>query len=560
MKRMARIGVWVDLLAAEKRWKYGMNVFELYIEEILGHGGIPFTRLNTRSELEANKPDIMLVALCGEDDATLDMFTEYVQNGGILISYAGLNRMASKLNCMEIRGPEVGYTELPKLYDSLTELPLRSLQHKPWIPQQQTDVQEASGIIYKDTPQGALVAAALLEFPLGDGRLIRWNVNIPYTIVGLQQGTIPVVEDGLPAADGTGSVDDGILKADDRIELDWEVDRLQTDTGMLYFAYPYADLWREVLIAQVLRTATGLGLSVPILDYWPENVEQVVLLSHDSDFNLDESAEVTLDLLKEYDVRSTWCMIEPGYSPRLTDRIKEEGHELAFHFNALEKENGAWEQADFERQLAYIKTTTGAQIVSNKNHYTRYEGWNDLFEWCETNGIMADQTRGPSKKGNVGFLFGTCHPYYPIAWADKRNRMYAVLEVGFLTPDLAHPILADTSVIVPFLEQVQRVRGVAHFLFHPIHILKQPTVNAAIREVIQESQARGFAFWTTEEIVLWEQSRRNMTWKVTSEGAALPETVPQGAVIWVPISDDETSVEGAVETRFGLRCKRMMIN
>jgi peptidoglycan/xylan/chitin deacetylase (PgdA/CDA1 family) len=560
MKRMARIGIWLDPLVAEQRWKYGMNVFELYIEEILGHGGIPFVRLHTRTELEEYKPDILLVALCGEDDATLDMLTEYVDKGGILISYAGLNRMASRLNCREIRGPEVGYVELPKLYSSLTKQHLRSLKHKPWISLQQSEMNDESGLIYKDTPQGAEIAAALLEFSRGEGKLIRWNVNIPYTIVGLQQGTIPVVEDGIPAADGTGTLDEGILKADDRCELDWGLDRLITETGTSYFAYPYADLWREVLISQVLHEAVDIGLSVPILDYWPENIQQVALISHDSDLNLDESAVATLDVLKECDVRSTWCMIEPGYSPHLYNQITADGHELAFHFNALEKENGVWDQVEFERQLEYIRTTTGAPIISNKNHYTRYEGWGELYEWCESNGILGDQTRGPSKKGNIGFLFGTCHPYHPIAWADKRNRMYSVLEVGFLTQDLNHSTLADSSVIVPFLEQVRSVRGVAHFLFHQVHILQQPKVNAALREVVREAKARGFVFWTTEEIILWEQKRRQMKWKMISDGAAVPENVPHGAVIWVPIVDDETPSNGAVETRFGLRCVRMEID
>lgn len=557
MNRMARIGVWLDLTAAEKRWKYGLNVFELYIEEILGHSGVPFARLGTLTELKRNRPDILLVALSGEDDETLDALLAYVQEGGIMISYAGLNRLASRMHCVEVRGPAIGYARLPDIFRQITEHPLRSLLNKPWIPLTRSSAVRESGSLHADTPIGERMGAAFLELQWGAGKLIRWNINIPYSVVGMQQGTIPVVEDGIPALDGTGSLDEGILKADDRCELDWELDRLATDTGIPYYAWPYADLWREVLISQVLREALGRKLMVPFIDYWPEGVQQVAMISLDSDVNLDESAEAALQVLEDCGIRSTWCMIEPGYSSRIYNLIRTAGHELAFHFNALEKEGGVWSKAEFDRQLAYVRQSTGEPIVSNKNHYTRYEGWGELFEWCEANSIRADQTRGPSKKGNIGFLFGTCHPYYPIAWADQYNRMYSVLEIGFLTQDLNHPMLADTSVIQPFLTQVQSVRGVAHFLFHQVHIYEQPAVADALREVVRAAKAMGFEFWTSEEILRWETARRQITWNVSVTGEVGLEHMSPGTVVWIPLDEEEQAAEHTAVFRYGLQCKRM---
>jgi hypothetical protein len=557
MNRMAKVGIWLDAGVAEKRWRYGQNVFGLYLEEILGHAGVPFKRLDSEEALDAYAPDFLLVAQSGESDASLQLLTRFVEEGGTLISYAGLNRMAASLGCRETAYRDIAYAELPADGTAADGIALRALSVKPWFPLDTCTGFFAAGTLRQRRPQGDVLSAACLTFPAGAGKWIRWNVDIPATIVAFQQGTSPVVEDGIPAPDGSGTLDEGLLKADDRCEMDWELDRRETESGMSYFATPYADLWRETLVAQILRESLALGLVLPFLDYWPDGVEQVATVSHDSDFNLEESAAATLDVLKECGIRSTWCMIEPGYSRPTYDRIKQDGHELAFHYNALEKENGFWDCREFERQLDVIRTETSAPIRTNKNHYTRFEGWGDLFSWCEANGITADQTRGPSKKGNIGFLFGTCHPYYPVAWADERNRRYNVLEVGFLTQDLDHPSLADPSVIDPFLSETKRVRGIAHFLYHQQHILQLPQVTEALKLTVSKAKAAGFVFWTTEEIVNWEHSRRQTVLSIESEGQLQCEHAPAGSVILIPLDTKRDVLAPDEEVRFGVVCRKV---
>jgi len=558
MNRMAKVAIWIDKASAEKRWQYGENVFEYYLEEILAHAGIPFERMERPDELETKKPDILLVGLSGEDNARLDRITEFVRQGGTAISYAGLNRMAARLNCRTIRVKDAVYAELPGEKRLEAGGDLRALPADMWLPSERESAVEAKGTLRIGSPNGDEVAAASLEFPLGRGKLIRWNVNIPETVCKLQQGGGPVVEDGIPAPDGTGNLDEGILKADDKCELDWSLDRIRTESGMPFYALPYGDLWREALIAQLLREAGKLRLMLPFTDYWPAGVEQVAMISHDSDTNIDESAEITLELLKECGINSTWCMLEPGYSLPLYERIRDDGHELAFHYNALEADNGFWDQKEFERQLAYIRSTTGADIVSNKNHYTRFEGWGELFDWCEEAGIESDQTRGPSKMGNIGFLFGTCHPYYPIAWADQANRMYNVLEIGFLTQDLEHPALSDSSVIEPFLEQVRSVRGVAHFLFHQAHIMNLPQVREALRRVVDKARERGFVFWTGEQVLRWEQARRRALLNADDSGELTVKNAPRDLLVWAPLVEGQTDRE-ADAFRFGIPCRSITV-
>ncbi|WP_245640096.1 hypothetical protein [Paenibacillus dakarensis] len=559
VRKSAKIGLWFNKQSAEYLWGHGQNLFQLYLEEVLGHAGIPYARFDNAESLEAYAPDLIVVLHAGEKEEDLKRLEQWASRGATVISYGGLNRMAGRLGCRRVVIRDAVYADLSGLRLAEGIPVLRAVSSDPWtVIEEPVMPIQADGVLRRLRKNGAEAAKAVLKFPLGEGRLIRWNVDIPANIVMLQQGSGPVVQDGIPATDGTGAVDEGILKADDGCELDWDEDRLVTETGMPYFNIPYADWWREAIVRQLMEEADDLGLALPFLDYWPEGVNQVAMISHDSDFNIEEAGRTTLKVLKESGARSTWCMIEPGYSASLYEEIQAAGHELAFHYNALEQEDGIWSAEEFSRQLNVIRSTSGAEIVSNKNHYTRFEGWGEFYEWCEQNGIEADQSRGPSKKGNVGFPFGTCHPYYPIAQSDDRNRFYRVLQIGFLTQDLEHPTLSDVSVIAPFLEKVAEVRGVAHFLFHQQHIHNLEQVRNALSLAIETAKRLGYTFWTCEEITRWEQARRAAVLRIDADGTFIAENLPQGAVVRLPLNGENNGqLRMNMETRFGRPCAEM---
>jgi hypothetical protein len=506
-----------------------------------------------------NTFDLIIVAAAQNDEATSQTIWAYAERGGIVVSYAGVNDLAKRLGCVKSVSLAVGYAELPRTLGDVR--PLRFLGAVPWVRQQQdTAQQNAWGTIARE-PKGMPLGPALQQFRVGSGSIDRWSIDLPGTVVGLQQGTAPVFDDGVPAPDGSAAVDEGIWKADDRIELDWTHDRCQTEDGFPYFAHPYADLWRESIVAHILRRMALKGKLMPFIDYWPEGISKVAMISHDSDRNWDEDAFATLDILKECGIQSTWCMMKPGYSASIHPLIKEAGHELALHFNANVNEGGSWTEADFKRQAEWLHNTIEPAVTSNKNHFTRIEGWGELFEWCEACGIESDQTRGPSKKGNVGFPFGTCQPYFPIAWSNDRNRLYDVLEIGFLTQDI--PQFTGCGVIVPFLDEVEKVRGVAHFLFHQGRIQRFAEVRDALRQVVREALDKGFTFWTGKQINDWERARRTVHIVGAEEdGSVIVKADDQAekAAFWRPLRDDEQADPGdVVETRFGILCKRMRV-
>jgi hypothetical protein len=540
-----------------------LNVFEGFITELLGHAGIPHIVYTSTQEAVEAAPDILIAAVADSDRITANLLWEYAEQGGTLIAYGGLNVLAPKLGFMRTGDTGKGYTRLPDgLYTA--DRPLRHLSAEPWMRKQDTsastDDGDAIGVLHREHPDGTPSGPALQRFAIGRGKLERWSVAALQTIVGLQQGSKPVLEDGVPAPDGTAAVNDAVLKADDVAEMDWLHDRQRTAAGELYFAHPYADLWKEVLVSHLLHTASAQSLILPFFDYWPDGVSQVALLSLDSDHTQDEEGTTTLDLLEECAVPATWCMMAPWYSSALYERIEQNGHELALHYNAVPADNGTWSEEAFHEQAEAMKASANlTRIVSNKNHLTRIEGWGQLFQWCEANGIESEQSRGNSKKGSVGYLYGTAHPYFPMAWNDEHNRFYNVLQIGFHYGDF---LQCDASMIPALLEQAARVRGIAHFVFHQIHVHRKEPIRAFLREYVAAARRMGFTFWTGQQINEWERTRRAWLHTVINEDGTLlsqsSDSQLEEAVFWIPCEESSEQYDHK-EMRFGMLCGKQQI-
>ncbi len=558
---MARVGVLFDAAFAVERHAAGLNTFQAYLREILAHAGLPFDWFDTpsaalsRSRREAPL-DLLIVALARDDADTARSVLRFAEQGGAVVLLANLDSLAPALGCRAGAPVGVGYAGLAD------HKPLRFLAAAPW--HVAGGPASTEGVLHAGAPAGPTVGPLIVRAGVGAGLVERWAVDVATTVTLLQQGVGPVTQDGMPAPDGSAPLDEGILKADDGFALDWVHDRAVTATGQPYFAHPYADVWREAFISRLIRLALARKQTLPFIDYWPAGVSCVATISHDSDLNTDESAETTLAVLQEAGIQSTWCIIEPGYSPSIYARVLAAGHELAFHYNAVVHEGQRWDEADFHRQFNWFKQAAGLErVISNKNHYTRFEGWGELFRWLEADGIELDQTRGPSKRGNVGLLFGTCHPYFPIAWHDEANRLYDVIELGFLTQDMDLGNWADSSVIGPFLDQTQSARGVAHFLFHPVHLHARAPVRAAFHRVVEEARRRGFVFWPSRQINEWTRARRKLRIEAIDQagdavvsGASVAGRVAAQAVVWAPVSA-EAIAEAGVEQRFGVWCRRL---
>ena len=168
-----------------------------------------------------------------------------------------------------------------------------------------------------------------------------------------------------------------------------------------------------------------------------------------------------------------------------------------------------WSKPNFLLQHKWLLEEAGLEhIISNKNHYTRWEGRLAFYRWCEEVGIRSDQTRGRARRARSGSRWAARTPIFRSTTSAILPAHLDVLQVNMLTQDLV--IRCPPEYGRQLLDSAVRHHGVAHFLFHPAHILK-PGVADAVRELVDYGRAQGLEWWTCDQIQQWERAHARFT-------------------------------------------------
>lgn len=481
-----------------------------YITEVLRRAGLFFEDLPPdRLPWLLRRPNA-IVLLAGDLPLTADqrqVLATWVNEGGALVGIGGTSGLDDVFGVTEARRLAEGWIKVTAQDHPLTA-GLRSSLHvfggctvKP---------ASATSLAGLELANAASKGSAILEHRPGKGRVILLTPDLLFSIVHIQQG-IPVFQDAKVAPDGSAATNEGILKAEDGMVLDWQRDRSpMVPDGASAFLEPISDELRELILRSVFHVAREQGIGLPVLWYWPRGLPAVGHISHDTDGNDPAKATALLEVMNRCQVKSTWCTLFPGGYPREFYRtLQEQGYEIALHYDALDGgSRTSWSKENLLFQRQWLLEEAGLEhINSNKNHYTRWEGRLDFWRWCEQAGIHSDQTRGPSKQGTIGFALGGSQPYFPLDDEAEVPRLLDVLEVNLLTQDLA--VVCPPEYGRQLVDSVLRHHGVAHFLFHPAHILKPP-VSEALCGLVEYGRAQGLEWWTSEQIYQWEILRRSL--------------------------------------------------
>lgn len=533
-----------------------------YIEEVLSHAGMTWSHHTTNFE-----PIIIVHAGQALDTATRDRILHEVHSGAVLITIGGTAGLDDLVGATDGETINEGY-----IVDPHTSHDITSLAHDPLHVFAGRKLRASGGTPLASLSDGG---SAIVVNEVGKGVAIAFGPDIAWSIAHIQTGT-PVLEDAAPAPDGSAPLNDDILKAEDGLVLSWDQDRYQTHKGdpldssvlgidanypngdIPWFSVPIADELRDLLLRAISWAAKQTSTPLACVDAWPEGIHAIGMISHDSDLNVDAHAQTTLRLLDEAGVKSTWCHMwgpkyDDVYEPGTFRQVHDAGHEIALHYNAFDRDGGAWGQEHFKAQAAFVRNEAGIEgFVSNKNHYTRWEGHTEFYDWLIDEGIQIDQSRGPSKKGTVGYPFGSCLPVRPTN--PETGAFYDLLELPFQFQDLwlTSPEYQSETTIA----QALRYHGVAHFLFHQIHLHTKPEVSRSFLGVIERGRDAGLDWWRCDEINFWERARREIT--VTRDGDGFVVTgapANHTAVALLLASEDE---EETVE-RYGQQWKTVSL-
>ena len=540
-----------------------------YVHEILEHAGVCHTRVEP-ADVIARLPQVRILLTVGEHAFPVEArhtLQAWVEGGGAWISIGGTCGMSDVLGVSDARPAYSGWGAGVATLGEGYLVPREGTKH-PAVAHVEKPLHFFGGGVMQTTG-AAILADALdaharptrrpivFEHRLGRGRCVTIAVDITGTIVRIQQG-VGVTRDGVSAPDATASVADGVLKSGDGGVLDWLLDRdpIPGVGELQAFLRPIADLWRELLLHSIFHLATEHGVPLSVLWFYPRNLPAVAHLSHDTDGNDPAKGRLLLEALRKAGIKSTWCTILPGYDQDLTRSIRDAGHELAMHYDAMTP-GLAWGEREFDRQWReLVKLFDGERPVSNKNHYLRWEGDVELLEWCARRGIRIDQSKGASKTGEAGYNFGTCHPYFCVSFAGRRLN---VLQLPTVTQDLE--VFAPRALLAPLLNATIKHYGVLHLLFHPAHIDKA-SVEHALLHAAASAKTRGLEWWTAKQLDEWERARRGVRWKPMPDGGmAIASAAPlHDATILSLGADEGGGGVGEPVTRWGFPFRAKTIN
>ncbi len=521
-----------DLLspnAALGLWSPGSDKSTSYLKEILKQQGFFLHIIDSLEELKQQKqqrPRITIIT--GARRITLNeykIFDQYVKQGNALIllgPVGGLEDLAGAE--MRLANPfpvpvggegdaSLGEGFLSNCHPVLLRsfpgewLPLHGFGCAPIVNDSAEALAEyQTPVATTEAPEGRW--PAITQKLNGKGIVLWFAPDLVGTVRHIQEGRY-IEQDGIPPADGSAPVNDGTLKCEDGLVLDWTRDRrpLSHKQPVAAFMVPVADAWRTLFTQCVEHAADHCTVELHRVDFWPKRVPFVALISHDSDGNNERLGRSMLEEINRLGIHTTWCLIPPGYSPALCEAIKNADHELAFHFDAQSfPVQGVFSLEVMREQLEETKAHTGiSAFFSNKNHYTRWEGRVEFFRWCAEVGIKVDQSKGPSKAGTLGFPFGTCHPWRAVD--DLTGQIVDCLEIGFQSQDLG--LAGATDIGIDLLAAVKLARGVAHIIFHPAHYGEGP-VTGLMQEFVTNVKKMGGLFMTSQKIGEWWTARQKL--------------------------------------------------
>ena len=207
----------------------------VYIEEVLRQAGLFFETINPDDIEQLFQKPGAIVLLVGDlrlNTRQREALGAWVKAGGALLGIGGASGLSDVFGVSGEHPLSEGWMQVTASNHPLTS-GLRSALHVfgGYGVQKTT----ATSLAELKGGSAAVKGSAILENPFGKGRAVLLAPDLLFSIVHIQQG-IRVLQDGKAPADGSALVNEGVLKAEDGMVLDWQKDRklAEPDQGRFF--------------------------------------------------------------------------------------------------------------------------------------------------------------------------------------------------------------------------------------------------------------------------------------------------------------------------------------
>lgn len=464
----------------------GENYWYEYIREINEQLGLRAKEIPSNS-LEDNTLCEIGILFIGDLDASMmkSSLNAWVRSGGVLIGFGtkGLDEIFGNICHSVIEQPESDYTISG--YFSLESDELTTGVHSYLHPEQKL-------IIFSDirviTPRESAEIACLYERDgtdkgcaavtkraYGKGHAYYFAFNVPQTIWVLHQG-IPITHD----RDG-----DGYYRTGDLIAI-----------GSNEREVLYADEILFLIQNMIAQKPQPLIYAIPPKDgqipdamfYWGGDDEAAQGTQvWASNWMKEKGLPYHINIMRNKEGRFAVTKEE-------AEAIAANGHECSLHYNFIDNFGTfAFTEADVKDQADDFYRVFGFHPVCTVNHWCRWTGWAETAKWMLAAGGKADNSfihhpLPPMNPANrLGFVFGTCFPFYFYDDYKNENRKINFLEepitayeVGYSASDMN-----DFDIVHKVIDIAAKYHLVMDMFYHPVNVYNHPACRSAIEESLR---------------------------------------------------------------------------
>lgn len=323
---------------------------------------------------------------------------------------------------------------------------------------------------------------------IGKGKVWYLAPHVGQTIAQMVFGR-SVEVDAIGPVDGSARLDDGVLRAEDGINLDYLDDRSHTAGGEPYFAYAHADVIRELFSRALMSAAQETGRPFFAIGQWPFGLETVAMLSIDCDTNDEERFAEVARLVANIGGRPVWMVEVPGYSQETYRRMRGSLQEAGLLYSA---DKGKWDTEGLRLQhTSLARNASFREIAAVRPKNGGWYGHLATYRMAESAGIRTVISKGGRQLGTSGLSFGSCRPSRPVV-AGK------VLDVFELPYSIFLPKFPDEAVET-LLETVSALGGCLH-ISSDLTELEAHECQASLQRIVMLARQANLRFLLPSEV------------------------------------------------------------